>query len=271
VDECGTGWRSAPETTLPIGLVVEPPNNGFWLQRIVLWQDPEAPRAAWVRDFEVLASPSTDGDDFRPLRLDRPAQLAPSVEQQWFSLIQPPVPGGVPPEQMAAQERARYAQTFPDVVFVRRLLVRILSTYGELEPAGGSAAGAAGPRRGMVALGEIGAYGPDLEVTIDDVVSDVMGGGTRTGDYSVTCQERASGCTIHAHAGRPFSVLVINQSWDAHTFVTSGQDRNLTLAPGAGQALSGTFVAASQVGLYDFACRLPGHARKGLAGRITVR
>lgn len=273
VDECGSGWRSAPDTVLPFGLVIEPPSNGFWLQRIVLWQDPEAPRAAWVRDFEVLASPSADGDDFRPLRLDRPAQLTPTVEQQWFSLIQPPLQGGVPPEQMAAQERARYAQAFPDVVFVRRLLVRIHSTYGELKPpaAGGTAVGpvdrASGLRRGVVALGEVGAYGPDLEVTIADVVVD----GVHTGDYTVTCQERASRCTIHALAGRPVSVLVLNQSWDAHTFVTSGQDRNLTLAPGAGQALSATFVAASQVGQYDFACRLPGHAIKGLAGRINVR
>jgi hypothetical protein len=275
VDECGSGWRSAPDTVLPVGLVIQPPSNGFWLQRIVLWQDPEAPRAAWVRDFEVLASPTADGDDFRPLRLDRPAQLASTVEQQWFSLIQPPVPGGVPPEQMAAQERARYAQAFPDVVFTRRLLVRILSTYGELEPptaaAGVPTAGIAerpaGPRRGLVALGEVGAYGPDLEVTIADVVVD----GDRTGDYAVTCQERASRCTIHALAGRPVSVLVLNQSWDAHTFVTSGQDRNLSLAPAAGQAISGTFFAASQVGQYDFACRLPGHAIKGLAGRILVR
>jgi uncharacterized cupredoxin-like copper-binding protein len=57
----------------------------------------------------------------------------------------------------------------------------------------------------------------------------------------------------------------------AHTFVTFGQDKNLSLRAEAGQVTSGTFIAASRPGRYEFACTLSGHALRGLTGSIIVR
>jgi plastocyanin len=259
VDECDTGWRAGAETRLPVTLVLDiKREEPVWLQRVTLWQDPAAPRSAWVRDFQLLASATADGDDFQPLLLDRPTQLQPSVEQQWFQVVQPPPPGGVSPALLPPEERGRYAQTFPGVIPTRRLLVRILSTYAD---------GEASHRSGPVALGEIAAFGADLEVEISDERTE---SGSPTGNYAFSTGVRGR-AEIRALAGRPVTVLVINRSQDAHTFVTGGQDRNLSLRLERGQAASGVFIASSRPGVFEFSCTLPGHSLKGLKGAIVVR
>jgi plastocyanin len=221
-------------------------------------------------DLEVLDSPSETGDDFRPVLLDRPAQLLPSVEPQWFQVVRPAPPGRLTPPQLAPPERERYAQQFPDVAPVRRLLVRVLSTHGDGEPGPqGPAPPSAGSgqalvaRPGGVSLGEVAAYGPDLEVTVGD---EITMAGELTGNYRYTPTE------IRALAGRPVFVLFMNQSRvDAHTFVTVGQERNLELRAEPGQAVSGQFVAAGRPGRYEFLCRVITHDVRGLLGSIVVR
>ena len=149
VDECQSGWRSAGPRALPVEVVLDTRRPGSAVQRLALWQDPGAPRGAWVRDFEALASPSADGDDFQAIPLDRPGRLRETTEPQWFE-VQRPAPGAT-------------GAPFPDVVPLRRLRLRLLSTHGD--PAGGPAA-ATGGAPGEVALGEVAAYGPDLEVVL---------------------------------------------------------------------------------------------------------
>jgi uncharacterized cupredoxin-like copper-binding protein len=249
VDECPGGWRSPDGTTLPVSLLLDSKREGSWVQRVALWQDPAAPRGAWVRDFEVWASPSDSGDDFRRLIFDRPAQLQASVEQQWFELVQPPRSQGSTTFQVAPQERGRFDQAFPDPVPVRRLVVRVLSTYGSVE---------AGSQPAGVAIGEVAAYGPDLEVVFGDA------GETQT--YVVAPRQ------INALAGRPMFIMFMNQSKvDAHVFATAGQDRNVELRAEAGQIVSGQFIAASRPGRYEFYCKVIGHDKLGLVGSVIVR
>jgi hypothetical protein len=264
-DECATGWRSAPEVLLPVTLAVRITQDGAFVQRLVFWQDPAAPPAAWAKDFEVLASPDAEGDDFRPVPLDRPAQLLATAEQQWFQVMRLGPPGELGPERLAPEERGRYGQPFPDVLPVKRLVVRVLSTHG---------AGAG------VALGEVGAYGPDLEVTVGP--ADVMASERTTTAPSagrfMTCGG-APGLDlmvcppeIKALTGRPRFVLLLNRSrTEAHTLVTVGQQQDLELRAEPGQAVWGQFVAAAVRGRYDFYCRLPGHDVRGLVGTIVVR
>lgn len=252
VDECVSGWRSGPETRLPVMLLFEPRQAGAWVQRVGLWQDPTAPRNSWVQDFEVLASASEAGDDFQRLTFDRPARLQPTTEPQWFLVVRAAPSGGVVPRDLPPEERARYGQAFPDAVAVRRLLVRVLSTHG----------GQAGGRPPVVSLGEVAAHGADLEVIIND---EVNMDGIRTGGLFFAPAE------LRALAGRPMFVLVINNSVENHTFVTIGQESNLELFAYARQAVSGQFVAAGRVGRYTFVCRLPGHEQRGLAGTLFVR
>jgi uncharacterized cupredoxin-like copper-binding protein len=128
--------------------------------------------------------------------------------------------------------------------------VRILSTQGE----------GAG-----VALGELAAFGPDLEVTIDDAPCADPTGRPPGGCYAFAPRE------VRALAGRPMSVLFLNRSRASHDLVSAGQDRNFEVGLEPGQAASGLFVAAGRPGVYEFVCRVPGHDRDGLLGRITVR
>ncbi len=143
MDDCDSGWR-APAGSTP-ALLLEPQRAGTaYIHRLALWQDPEAPRAAWVREFQVLASPSAVGDDFVPLRLDREPVLSAAPGPQWFRVVQP-APAGPASFPLPAQERVRYGQPFPDVAPARRLLLRLVTTYGPPAPVTTGAAGPAGP------------------------------------------------------------------------------------------------------------------------------
>jgi plastocyanin len=257
VDECDTGWRAGPGVGAPVTFLVTPVREDAYIQRFVLWQDPGAPQAAWVKDFEVLASPSPAGDDFSPVTLDRPARLLPTREQQWFQAVQPAPEAagaagaaGAPPEGLDPRSRGRVGQPFPAAVQARRLLVRVLSTQGE----------GAG-----VALGELAAFGPDLEVAIDDAPCADPTGRPSGGCFAFAPRE------VRALAGRPMSVLFLNRSRASHDLVSAGQDRNFEVRLEPGQAASGLFAAAGRPGVYEFVCRVPGHDRDGLLGRITVR
>lgn len=250
-DECAGGWRAPADTPLPLTLEIHIPQEGAHVQRFAFWQGPDVPRAAWIKDFELLFSSGPAGDEFRPLLLDRPPQLLATPEQQWFQVMRPGF--GADP------------QPAPDVVPVKRLLLRILSTHG-----------ARGTGAEGVSLGDIGAYGPDLEVVVDDRRP-------MTGEFGqVRCGERRGDdllnelmfCPpqVRALAGRPRFVLFMNRSRaEAHTFVTVGQEQNLELRAEPGQAVWGHFVASRLRGEFDYYCRLPGHTVRGLVGTITVR
>lgn len=236
VDECDSGWHADRPLTLPAGITLDTRRTGSYVQRLAFWQDPAAPRSAWVREFDVLASPSADGDDFVPVALDRPAQLRETTEGQWFEVVRAG-PG---------------AQPFPDVVQMRRLLLRIRSTYGA--PGADGAAG--------VSLGEVAAYGPDLEV----VIAHPSGlGGEDTSRFLFAPAE------IRALALQPKFVLFINRTpVHSHTLVSLGQSRNLEVTIPPGEARSVQFTAG-RPGRYEFYCKVAGHDRSGLIGTIDVR
>jgi hypothetical protein len=245
VDECQSGWRSAGPRALPVEVVLDTRRPGSAVQRLALWQDPGAPRGAWVRDFEALASPSADGDDFQAIPLDRPGRLRETTEPQWFE-VQRPAPGAT-------------GASFPDVVPLRRLRLRLLSTYGD--PAGGPAV-ATGAAPGGVALGEVAAYGPDLEVVL---AHPTALGGEDLDRFVVGPAE------IRALALQPKFVLFLNRTRTSpHTLVSVGQTRNfeVTIPPGEARAVQFT---AGAPGRYEFYCRVPGHDRLGLSGSIVVR
>jgi hypothetical protein len=243
VDECQSGWRPAEPQSLPLEIAFDTQRDGSAVQRLAFWQDPGAPRGAWVRDFEVLASPSADADDFRPVPLDRPGQLRETTEPQWFE-VQRPAPSAT-------------GQPFPDVVQLRRLRVRILSTYGDSTARPGAPESAK-----AVALGEVAAYGPDLEV----VLSHPSGLGGEDLEHFVV-----GPAEIRALALQPKFVLFLNRTRTyTHTIVSVGQTRNfeVTIPPGEARAVQFT---AGTSGRYEFYCRVPGHDRRGLAGSIVVR
>jgi hypothetical protein len=250
VDECDSGWRGDAGAGAPLSLLVTPARTNAWLQRVVLWQDPAAAETSWIKDFELLASPSPAGDDFRPVTLDRPGRLQATREQQWFQAVQPAPTGTSPAERLDPIQRARYGQPFPAAVPVRRLLVRVLSTYGE----------GAG-----VSLGELAAFGPDVEVAIDDAVCPDPTGRPPVGCFAFQPRE------VRGLAGRPTPVLFLNRSTTAHVLVSTGQERNLDVRLEPGQVASGVFVAAGRPGSYEFFCRVPGHDREGLLGAVVVR
>ena len=236
VDECNAGWRvgtpAAEEIQLPLTLELNTQRDAIFIQRIALWQDPEAPRASWIREFEALASPSDSGEDFVPLPLDREGVLRESTEPQWFE-IQRPFPGST--------------QKVPDVLPMRRLRLRVLSTIGA-------------PRRGakviQLSVGEIAAFGPDLEVMIADVPdSPTFSLGPRV---------------IQALAGQPKFLLLMNQSNATHHFVSVGQQQNFDFTIGPKEVKS-IQVTAGRPGRYEFICRVPGHANSVPPGSIQVR
>lgn len=291
VDECDTGWRSPAGMALPVSVIIRPGANEIYVQRLTFWQDPSAPRETWIKDFEVLGSSSDSGDDFVPVRLDRPGQLQPTVEQQWFQVVQPAPANAMSLDRMAPQERVRYAQNFPDVALVRRLQIRVLTTYGSA-PAGAAVTGAASGTSGSsglgaptsrpssatpvsgtaasgigvsggagVAIGEIAAYGADLEITIEDEKTDQ----DRTGRFFFAPRE------IRAISGKSMSVLFINNSFRDHVIVSGGQDKNLEVSLITGERKSVQFIASSRPGRYELVCRIPGHALNGLTGSISVR
>jgi plastocyanin len=246
VDDCDSGWR-APAGGTP-ALLLEPQRAGTaYIHRLALWQDPEAPRAAWVREFQVLASPSAAGDDFVPLRLDREPVLSAAPGPQWFRVVQP-APAGPASFPLPAQERVRYGQPFPDVAPARRLLLRLVTTYGP--PAEGAA------------LGEVAAFGPDLEVRIGDAKDS---GDNWTGQYLFEPPE------LRALAGRPLALMLVNESRHPHVFTTWRQDRNVEVRLEPGQVTTTQLVAASQAGPYHFYCAVRGHDRLGLLGTLVVR
>jgi len=236
VDECNTGWRAggAPESVqLPVSLVVDTKRDGIFVQRIALWQDAAAPRTAWVRDFELLSSSTDSGDDFLVVPLDREAQLKESAEAQWFEITRPG-PG-------SAQQK------FPEAIPLRRLQVRVLNTWGAPRQRA---------RVDQVALGEVAAYGPDLEVVIGD---------TDDGNFSLKPN------SIRALGSQPKFVMFMNQSKVAtHRFVSVAQERNFDVTIEPGQVKSIQFTAG-RPGRYEFVCKIPGHEFKGLVGSIQVR
>lgn len=236
VDECDSGWHADRALTLPAGITLDTRRAGSYVQRLAFWQDPAAPRSAWVREFDLLASPSADGDDFVPVALDRPTQLRETTEGQWFEVVRAG-PG---------------AQPFPDVVQMRRLFVRIRSTYGA--PGADGAAG--------VSLGEVAAYGPDLEI----VIAHPSGlAGEDTSRFLFAPAE------IRALALQPKFVLFINRTGvHSHTLVSLGQSRNfeVTIPPGEARSVQ---LTAGRPGRYEFYCKVAGHDRSGLIGTIDVR
>ncbi|HEX2514781.1 MAG TPA: hypothetical protein VH257_08760 [Chloroflexota bacterium] len=270
VDDCDSGWR-APAGSAP-ALLLEPQRAGTaYIHRLALWQDPEAPRAAWVREFQVLASPTAAGDDFVPLRLDREPVLSAAPGPQWFRVVQP-APAGPASFPLPAQERVRYGQPFPDVAPARRLLLRLVTTYGSPAPGatgavaerGGAAgaAGTAGVGAEGAALGEVAAFGPDLEVRIGDAKDS---GDNWTGQYLFEPPE------LRALVGRPLALMLVNESRHPHVFTTWRQDRNVEVRLEPGQVTTTQFVAASQAGPYHFYCAVRGHDRLGLLGTLVVR
>jgi hypothetical protein len=236
VDECNVGWRagtaSLEELQLPLTLELNTQRDSIFIQRIALWQDPEAPRASWVREFEALASPSESGEDFVPLPLDREGVLRESTEAQWFE-IQRPFPGST--------------QKFPDVLPMRRLRLRILSTVGV-------------PRRGVkvdqVSVGEIAAFGPDLEIVISDG-QDSPGFSMQPG-------------VVQALAGQTKFLLFMNTGNATHRLVSVGQQQNFDFTIGPREVKSVNFIAG-RPGRYEFVCRIPGHATTFPGGSIQVR
>ncbi|HET7768272.1 MAG TPA: plastocyanin/azurin family copper-binding protein, partial [Chloroflexota bacterium] len=77
---------------------------------------------------------------------------------------------------------------------------------------------------------------------------------------------------INALAGRPKFVLIFNRSKSAtHVFATAAQQQNGEVSVGQGEAKSIQFVAAGRPGRYEFFCKVPGHAARGMLGRIEVR
>ncbi|HEU5317708.1 MAG TPA: hypothetical protein VFX49_16470 [Chloroflexota bacterium] len=242
VDECDTGWLLSEPVQLPLTFTLTLEKAGAYAQRIALWQDPGAPRESWVRDFEVLFSPTASGEDFAPIMLDRAAQLKETVEPQWFEVSRPG-PGAVP-------------RLFPEALPAQRLRLRVLTTHSSPRPR--SVADG-------IALGEVALYGPDLEMIVRNVVDGFSGA-----EYP-DAFEFVPG-TISALAGRPKFVLVYNRSKSAtHIFATSGQQQNGEVEIPPGEARSLQFVAAGRPGRYEYFCKVPGHAARGLIGRIEVR
>jgi hypothetical protein len=165
--------------------------------------------------------------------LDRENVMRDSTEPQWFE-VQRLGPGAVP-------------QKFPDIVPARRLRLRVLSTWGTARK---------GIKVDQVALGEMAAYGPDLEITIADVPD--------------STNFQLSPNVVRAIAGQPKFIMFMNPSKSTHHFVSSGQQQNfdVTLAPG--EVKSVQFVAGRS-GQYEFVCKVLGHEFSVPRGRIQVR
>ncbi|HET7770687.1 MAG TPA: hypothetical protein VFN74_18080, partial [Chloroflexota bacterium] len=236
VDECLVGWRAGTAAVeaiqLPLTLELNTQRDSIFIQRIALWQDPEAPRNSWIREFEALASPSENGEDFVPLPFDREGVLRESTEPQWFE-IQRPFPGST--------------QKVPDVMPMRRLRLRVLSTVGVQRR---------GARVDQVSVGEIAAFGPDLEITISDGV-DSPGFSLKPG-------------LIQALAGQPKFVLFMNTGNATHRLVSVGQQQNFDVTIGPREVKSVQFTAG-RPGRYEFVCRVPGHSTIFPPGSIQVR
>ena len=261
VDECDAGWRTGTGAALPLTLELEVRVEGtISVQRIALWQDPSAPRASWIRDFELLASQTVDGEDFVPLTLDRERTLAPTTEQQWFGVVQPQ-PMGLTLDRLArGGAQATGTDAPPDVAHVRRLRLRVLSTHGMAGEAGAPESAA----RDGVSLGEIAAYGPDQELRVGVVCS--------AGPASVTsCVYGFVPAQLRALAGRPRVVYFVNDTDSAHTFTTLGQDVNADVRVGPGQSASIRFTAAGRAGVYEYYCKILDHASQGMRGGLVVR
>ena len=236
VDECNVGLRagtpSVEDIQLPLTLELNTQRDAIFIQRVALWQDPEAPRGSWVREFELLASPSDSGDDFQPIPLDRDGLLRESTEPQWFEIMRP-FPGST--------------QKAPDVMPMRRLRMRVLSTY---------AVSRRGVKVDQVSVGEIAAFGPDLEVVVGDVPD--------SPNFSLGPR------VVQALAGQPKFLLFMNQSNATHRFVSVGQQQNFDFTIGPKEVKSVQFIAG-RPGRYDFVCRVPGHSTSVPPGTIQVR
>jgi plastocyanin len=112
------------------------------------------------------------------------------------------------------------------------------------------------------ALGEVAAFGPDLEVRIGDAKDS---GDNWTGQYLFEPPE------LRALVGRPLALMLVNESRHPHVFTTWRQDRNVEVRLEPGQVTTTQFVAASQAGPYHFYCAVRGHDRLGLLGTLVVR
>jgi plastocyanin len=257
LDECATGWRSAPDQVLPLTIEVEVRVEGTVpVQRVALWQDPQVPRSAWIRDFEISVSRSVDGEDFVPVPLDRPARMEPTVEQQWFSIVQPQAFGLTQGRIARGGAQATGTQPGPDVAHVRRVRLRVLSTHAASFSGEGDGHGPA------VALGEIAAYGPDQELSVG-----IVCGGAQGESCAYTFRPRE----LRTLAAMTRFVYFVNDTDDAHTFTTVGQTMNADVRVGPGQSASIPFTAAGTGGRYEFFCRISDHASQGMRGMITVR
>ena len=267
VDECVAGWRSPPQTSLPLTLEIEVgTESSAPVQRISLWQNSTAPRASWIRDFELLASPNPTGEDFHPLSLDRAPRLEATEEPQWFAIVQAQAMGLTLDRLARGGAQATGTDPQPEVAQVRRLRLRVLSTYGDAsavpQPFADQPLFAA---RDGIALGEIAAYGPDQELSVGIVCASVSLQGQDSCVYGFKPTQ------IRALAGRPRFVYFVNDTDVAHTFTTVGQDKDVDVRVGPGQSASIVFTAASRGITFDFYCRIADHAAQGMHGRIVIR
>ncbi|HEU5318452.1 MAG TPA: hypothetical protein VFX49_20230 [Chloroflexota bacterium] len=265
IDECVAGWRGT-DMSLPLTIEIEVRAEGAVpIQRIALWQEPTAPRGAWVRDFELLASPSAEGNDFTPLTLDRAARLEPTEEQQWFTIVQTQAMGLTLDRVARGGEQATGTQPQPEVVSARRLRLRVLSTHGTPGPGATSIGGTGTVPKDGVALGEIAAYGPDQQLTVAMVCANITPSGKDSCAYGFQPAQ------IRALAGRPRFVYFVNDTDSPHTFTTTGQDKNADVRVEPGRSASIVFTAASRGTTFDFYCRIADHAAQGMRGRIAIR
>ena len=146
----------------------------------------------------------------------------------------------------------------PDVIHVRRLRLRVLSTHGMSPDAPNGAA------RDGISLGEIAAYGPDQELRIGIVCSSMPGAAN-------SCAYGFEPSQLRALAGRPRVIYFVNDTDSAHTFTTVGQDANADVRVGPGQSASIRFTAAGRAGVYEYYCKILDHASQGMRGALVVR
>ena len=115
-----------------------------YIHRLALWRGPGGPRAAWVREFQVLASPTAGGDDSVPLRLDREPALSAAPARSGSAWCSRPRPGR--PASPSRPRSGCATGSLPGRGPARRLLLRLVTTYGPPAPGATGAVAERAPR-----------------------------------------------------------------------------------------------------------------------------
>ena len=175
-----------------------------------------------------------------------------------------PAPAGPASFSLPAQERVRYGQPFPDVAPARRLLLRLVTTYGPPAPfttgAGGpggrrapGGGGGRGPARSPPSAGPGGTHRRRQD-----------SGDNWTGQYLFEPPE------LRALVGRPLALMLVDENRHPHVFTTWRQDRNVEVRLERGRYHHP--VRRRLPGRpYHFYCAVRGHDRLGLLGTLVVR